>query len=116
MNTLSRETKLKALNGLKMILRNEKLFKNIAKQIFESIDEDGNGDLDAQEVTDFLLQTCRDNGTTFPTSESIDFVFKELDTKHIGGVGLPEFSEFLIEIFKEQKKLLSVELDEDEDL
>ena len=110
-----KQKKLRALNGLKMILRNQKLFENIAQELFNSIDEDGNGDLDVQEVTDFLLQTCKDNGTELPNSESINFVFKELDTKHIGGVGIPEFSDFLKEIFKEQKKLLSDELDESED-
>ena len=113
-----KDQKTEAHKGLKMILKNSKLFDQVVGEVFKTIDEDGSGEIDAKEINNFLEQVCKSMGTEKPDPESIDSVFKELDTDKSGNIDQKELGTFLKEIFKEQKRALAADLgvvDSDED-
>ena len=113
---MQNEQKKKALESLKMILRNSKLFKSVVGVVFREIDTDGSGSLDIKEVHDFFMrQIVYSLEENKPDTDRIGSIFKELDRDKSGSIDMNELGEFLRELFKEQRKALALELDEYDD-
>ena len=98
------EETYKALDAL---LKDEKTFNEVVSAVFKSIDKDGSGTIELNEIEDFIKGICEDMGISqIPDTTSISSVFNELDTDHSKNISKKELAGFLRLLFEEQKKQL----------
>ena len=73
------------------ILNDEKKFNAVAKAAFDSVDTDGSGEIDRDELQKVMNNIADDMGTEPPSDEDIKEVFTHLDTDKSGKIDFKEF-------------------------
>ena len=98
----------KALDSL---LKDPKIFDEVVSAVFSSIDKDGNGTLEIEEVEEFINGVCSEMGIkNAPGKESIKEVFDELDEDKSKNISKEELAKFLRALFEEQRTQLGKQL------
>ena len=68
--------------ALKTILEDQNVFDNVVQEIFEQIDTDGNGNLEREEIKDYILKLCKEIGMKHhPNDRTMEEIFKDLDSQ-----------------------------------
>lgn len=78
--------------SIKSILQNQKKFNRIVRVVFNSVDKDGSGLIDIEELGIVMKTIASDMGLAQPSKKEIKDVFEMLDTDHSGNISLQEFS------------------------
>ncbi len=98
-------------NALDELLKDEKTFGEVVSAVFASIDKDGSGTLEMDEIEDFISKVCDEMGMkNLPKKDSIKEVFEELDEDKSKTISKDELAKFLRVLFEEQKNQLYKQL------
>lgn len=76
---------------IKSILKSDKMFTQVAKVAFDSVDDDRSGQIDAQELEKVMSQIASDMGAEPPSKEDVAEVLETLDTDKSGKISFGEF-------------------------
>jgi Ca2+-binding EF-hand superfamily protein len=79
------------MSDIQEILNNPEKFNEVAKSVFDGVDTDGSGQIDAQELENAMNQIASDIGTDPPSKENVAEVLKHLDTDGSGKISFIEF-------------------------
>ena len=82
------------------ILNDEAKLKEVAKAAFDSVDTDGSGQIDQEELAKVMQQISGDLGTEPPTKEDVQEVLKHLDTDKSGKIDFNEFVVLIKDVLK----------------
>lgn len=77
--------------SIRSILEDKKKFNKIVQVVFNSVDKDGSGLIDIEELGIVMKSIANDLGLTQPTKSEIKDVFNMLDTDESGNISLKEF-------------------------
>ena len=98
-------------NALDALLKDEKTFSEVVSAVFTSIDADGSGTLEVDEIEKFIKGVCSEMGIKkAPHSTNIKEVFEELDEDKSKTISKDELAKFLRVLFEEQKNQLAKQL------
>ena len=98
-------------NALDALLKDEKTFSEVVSAVFASIDKDGSGTLEINEVEEFITSVCTEMGIKkAPGKDNIKEVFEELDEDKSKTISKDELAKFLRVLFEEQKNQLAKQL------
>ncbi len=98
-------------NALDGLLKDEKTFSEVVAAVFASIDKDGSGTLEIDEIEEFISKMCTDMGMKMiPGKDNIREVFEELDEDKSKTISKDELAKFLRVLFEEQKNQLAKQL------
>ena len=86
--------------AIQNILNDEAKLKEVAKAAFDSVDTDGSGQIDQEELTKVMQQISGDLGTEPPTKEDVLEVLKHLDTDKSGKIDFNEFIVLIRDVLK----------------
>ena len=96
------------LDMVNVLLNNEKLFNQVVKTVFDSIDTDKSGSLELCEMESFMRKVCDEmNIKGGPNKSEINEIFDSLDTDKSKSIGLDEMAAFLKKILLDQQKALT---------
>ena len=102
---------LETYNALDALLKDEKTFSEVVSAVFSSIDKDGSGTLEIDEVQTFIEGVCTEMGIKkAPGKDNIKEVFEELDEDKSKNISKDELAKFLRVLFDEQRKNLAKQL------
>ena len=95
------------LEMVNILLRNEKLFGQVVKIVFESIDTDRSGTLELAEMENFLTKICEEmNIAGGLNNTDIKEIFETLDADKSKSIGMDEMATFLKKVLNDEKKSL----------
>ena len=95
------------LDMVNVLLGNEKLFNQVVKTVFDSIDTDKSGTLEISEMENFMKKVCEEmNIKGGPNKSEINEIFDSLDTDKSKNIGMDEMGDFLKKILLDQQKAL----------
>ena len=98
-------------NALVALLKDEKTFNEVVGAVFASIDKDGSGTLEMDEIEEFIGGVCKEMKITkTPGKDNIKEVFEELDEDKSKTISKDELGKFLRVLFEEQKNQLEKQL------
>ena len=98
-------------NALDALLKDEKTFSELVSAVFASIDKDGSGTLEIEEVEEFIMNVCSEMGIkNAPAKSNIRDVFEELDEDKSKNISKDELAKFLKVLFEEQRNQLGKQL------
>lgn len=98
-------------NTLETLLKDKNLFEQVTKSVFQSIDKDGSGSLDIEELEEFINTICGEmNIKKGPSKDSIAAVYKALDEDGNKTISMDELASFLRIMFEEQKVQIEKQL------
>ena len=98
-------------NALDALLKDEKTFSEVVSAVFASIDKDGSGTLEIEEVEEFIMNVCSEMGIkNAPAKSNIRDVFEELDEDKSKNISKDELAKFLTVLFEEQRNQLGKQL------
>ena len=98
-------------NALVALLKEEKTFAEVVSAVFTSIDKDGSGSLEIDEVEYFISKVYAEMGMkAAPGKGKIKEIFEELDEDDSNNISKEELSKFLRVLFEEQKNHLAKKL------
>jgi Ca2+-binding EF-hand superfamily protein len=86
--------------ALKDILNNDKKFNDLAKSVFDSVDTDRSGEIDAEELEKVMKMMASDMSYESPSSEEILEVFQNLDTDNSGKIDFLEFKMLIKDVLE----------------
>eukprot|EP00826_Nyctotherus_ovalis_P042044 TRINITY_DN428_c0_g1_i3.p2 TRINITY_DN428_c0_g1~~TRINITY_DN428_c0_g1_i3.p2 ORF type:complete len:110 (-),score=33.17 TRINITY_DN428_c0_g1_i3:81-410(-) len=99
------------LDMVNVLLNNEKLFNQVVKTVFDSIDTDKSGSLELSEMEGFMRKVCDEmNIKGGPNKSEINEIFESLDTDKSKSIGIDEMGAFLKKILLDQQKSLTESL------
>lgn len=75
-----------AIRLLETILDDQETMEKICRQIFNDIDNDGNGSLEIDEIKDFIFKVAEEHKTKKPSERELSEVFDKLDDDGSGDV------------------------------
>ncbi len=96
---------------VKNILSSEKLFIEVAKVAFDSVDTDRSGQIDANELEKVMAQIAADMGAEAPSKEDVAEVLDHLDTDKSGKISFEEFKVLIRDVLE---CMLEEDIPEDE--
>lgn len=82
------------------ILQDEMKFTRAAKEAFKSVDADGSGEIDLNELNTIMAQIADDMGVPAPSKQDVQEVLDEIDTDRSGKIDFNEFKTFFRDILK----------------
>ena len=85
-------------DAIKDILNDEKKLREVAKVAFDSVDTDGSGLIDQEELQKVMAQISQDMGAEPPSKEDVKEVLDHLDTDHSGQIDFEEFSQLIKDV------------------
>ena len=98
-------------NAIDTLLSDEKTFSEVVTAVFTSIDKDGSGTLEIDEVEEFIMSVCSEMGIkNAPAKGNIRDVFEELDEDKSKNISKDELAKFLRVLFEEQRNQLAKQL------
>ena len=84
----------------KAILENEHRFKKFTEGIFRSVDKDGSGKINSEELYQALYKISIDIGANPPSREDTKDIVFHLDKDRSGEIELSEFRTLISDILK----------------
>lgn len=91
--------------ALCVILEDDETFDHVCKEVFKTIDDDGNGHLERSEIKAFIEKICKEMGMkNNPDDKTMNEVFAELDEDGSDDVSAEELKTFLRKLFTSQKE------------
>ena len=84
-------------------LRDPEFLKEVAKEIFETMDADGSGYLDRDEIRYFLFEYFIDSGISIKDND-IDKIIKSFDINNDNIISFEEFNILIKLVFEEIAK------------
>ena len=95
-----------AKEAINAILSNEKLFKHVVNEVYKTIDIDGSGTIEVEEIQEFITNICNETGIGDPPDiDAVTSVFKELDEDGSNTIEIEELEKFLRLLFEEQQRI-----------
>ena len=85
---------------IQAILKDESKLNEIAKAAFESVDSDGSGFIEEQELKIVMSSVARDIGMPEPSDSDVVEVLRELDTNRDGKVSQDEFKVLIRQVLE----------------
>ena len=77
--------------ALCVILEDEDTFNHVCQEVFKTIDDDGNGQLEWAEIKAFIEKICKEMGMkNNPDDKTMNEVFRELDEDGSDDVSVEE--------------------------
>ena len=92
--------------ALDLILQDEKIFDQLCKEVFKTIDVDGSNSLSKSEISTFIEYLVLEMMGTRPDEKILEEMFKELDEDGSNDVDCSELKEFIRKFFITQKDVL----------
>ena len=86
--------------AIQNILKDEAKLKEVAKAAFDSVDTDGSGQIDQEELTKVMQQISGDLGTEPPTNAEVQEVLAHLDADKSGKIDFNEFIVLIRDVLK----------------
>ena len=80
------------------LINDEKIFGQIAQEAFNSVDRDQNRTIDRAEFKECAIQVAKGFGLENPEEESIEGIYKTLDTDGNGDIDFNEFKKYVKQI------------------
>ena len=106
----------KTHEALKVILEDKDTFEHVCREVFNTIDADGNGSLERQEIKAFIEHICGEMGMNgSPDDKTIAEVFAELDEDGSNDISEQELKLFLRKLFETQKEEVAKTLNIDKE-
>ena len=85
---------------VKDILNNEKLFTEISRAAFDSVDTDNSGEIDAKELGKIMSQLAKETNTEAPSPDEVKEVLEALDEDRSGKISYEEFKVLIREVLQ----------------
>ena len=80
------------------LINDEKIFGQIAQEAFNSVDRDQSRAIDKAEFKECAIQVAKGFGLENPDDESIEEIYKKLDTDGNGDIDFNEFKKYVKQI------------------
>ncbi len=80
------------------LVNNDKVFNQIAKEAFNSVDTDNSHEIDKEEFKICAIQVAKGFGLEEPDQESINEIYQKLDSDNNGNIDFDEFKKYVKEI------------------
>ena len=80
------------------LINDDKIFGQIAQEAFNSVDRDQNRTIDRAEFKECAIQVAKGFGLENPEEESIEGIYKTLDTDGNGDIDFNEFKKYVKQI------------------
>ena len=79
----------------KVLLKDEKRFKEFAKKVFDSFDINKNWEIDREELKHALISSAKDAGAPSPDDGVVNETMKELDKNNSSTLSIEEFESYV---------------------
>ena len=80
------------------MINDDKIFSQIAKEAFKSVDKDDSGSIDKEEFKECVCQVAKGFGLEEPDELSVEEIYKKLDSDGNGDIDIEEFQKYVKEI------------------
>ena len=80
------------------MINDEKIFGQIAHEAFNSVDKDKSRAIDKEEFKECAFQVAKGFGLENPDEESINEIYKKLDSDGNGDIDFDEFKKYVKQI------------------
>lgn len=80
---------------IKQILSDPEDLNKVAKNVFDAVDIDKSGFIEANEFSEILINICNEFGFTLPSEEDCNAILKELDEDGSKKIEFNEFQMFI---------------------
>ena len=80
------------------MINDEKIFGQIAQDAFNSVDKDQSRAIDKEEFKECAFQVAKGFGLENPDEESINEIYKKLDSDGNGDIDFDEFKKYVKQI------------------
>ena len=80
------------------MINDEKIFGQIAQEAFNSVDKDKSRAIDKEEFKECAFQVAKGFGLENPDEESINEIYKKLDSDGNGDIDFDEFKKYVKQI------------------
>ena len=87
-------------SDIEAILFNPSQLDKLVQVAMRTVDADGSGSVDKQELGNIMRQVALDVGDDIPNNEDIDEVFKEFDKDQDQKINFDEFKEIIVRVLK----------------
>ena len=87
-------------SDIEAILFNPSQLDKLVQVAMRTVDADGSGSVDKQELGNIMRQVALDVGDDIPNNEDIDEVFKEFDNDQDQKINFDEFKEIIVRVLK----------------
>ena len=84
----------------KEVLKNKENLEQITKAAFDTVDTDGSGFLEKDELATIMENIANSIGVEKPTTSEVDEVLKELDANNDGKLSLSEFQVLIKQVLE----------------
>jgi Ca2+-binding EF-hand superfamily protein len=88
------------MTSIKDILSNEKLFDQVARAAFDSVDTDKSGEIDAKELGQIMKKLAQETNTEAPSADEVKEVLDALDEDKSGRISYEEFKVLIREVLE----------------
>jgi Ca2+-binding EF-hand superfamily protein len=90
---------------LKTVLSDDEILDHVVNELFNQIDESGDGSLQKEEIQEFVTKICKELGLEdmLPDPEELTRIFNALDTDGDNDISVTELKTFLQSIFTTQR-------------
>ena len=88
-------------NDILALINDEKIFDQIAQEAFNSVDKDNNHTIDKDEFKECSIQVAKVLGLDRPDQETIEGIYKKLDTDGNGDLDFNEFKIYVKDVIFE---------------
>ncbi|KAG2426710.1 hypothetical protein HYH02_014750 [Chlamydomonas schloesseri] len=96
--------------SLTILLSDDSAFESALNAIYEAIDSNGDGRLDAHELERYIGRACAKMGVDSPAPAQVAGVFNQLDLNNDHDISREELGVFLRHFFQEQVKYCALKL------
>ena len=100
-------------NPIVNLLNNQERFEQVTKAVFDSVDTDGSGQVDRNELKNAMVNIANESKVALPTEEEITKLITALDTDGNGTLSVSEFSVLLRKVLQALAALMPVEEEEE---
>ena len=77
------------------LVNDEKIFCQIAREAFNSVDRDNNNTIDKDEFKECSIQVAKGFGLENPDQKTIEDIYKKLDADGNGKIDFDEFKKYV---------------------
>jgi Ca2+-binding EF-hand superfamily protein len=85
---------------IEAILFNPSQLDKLVQVAMKTVDTDGSGYVDKEELANIMRQVALDVGDDLPTEQDSEEVFKEFDKDCDGKINFEEFKEIIVRVLK----------------